>query len=76
MPILNAGEIATQQAGAPLDVALRQATLSAVAPDHFADIYLGFFLRHPEAQTSDGGMLGQRVSKRRKRILHARRIAC
>src|SRR5271157_3615694 len=44
--VLDAGEIATQQTGAALDVSLRQATLAAVSFYHFTNVDLWFLFWH------------------------------
>jgi hypothetical protein len=44
--VFHAGEIATEQAGAPLDVALGQSALAPVAPDDVADVDLWFLFWH------------------------------
>ena len=44
--ILDAREIAADQAGAALDVALGKASLAAIGFDDFADVHLWFLFRH------------------------------
>src|ERR1700730_2767482 len=44
--VLDARKVATQEAGAALDVALRQAALAAIALDDFTDVYTRFFFWH------------------------------
>jgi len=44
--VLNAGKIAAQQSGTPLDIALRKSSLSPITANHFPDIYFWFFFWH------------------------------
>src|SRR5467141_5037496 len=44
--VLDARKVATQKAGAALDVALRQSALAAIALDDFTDVYTRFFFWH------------------------------
>src|SRR3984893_105795 len=48
MAVLHAREVAAQQTGAALDVALRQPTLAAVGFDDFADVHARLFFWHVE----------------------------
>src|SRR6266436_7333291 len=57
VPVLHAREIAAQQAGAALDVALRQSALAAVGFDDFADVYAWLFFWHVDDPLTRGGSL-------------------
>ena len=46
MAVLDAGEIATQQTSPPLNITLRKASLPAITPDHFTNIYFWLLFRH------------------------------
>src|SRR5258708_25735574 len=46
VPVFDARQVTTKEPGAALDVALRQATLAPISPDHFSDGYSGLFFRH------------------------------
>src|SRR5256884_8214444 len=46
VPVFHARQVTTQQPGAALDVALRQAALAPVSPDHFSDVYSRFLFWH------------------------------
>ena len=46
VPVLDARKVAAQQSRAPLDIALRKSSLSAVTTDDFADIYFWFLFWH------------------------------
>ena len=44
--VLDAREVAAEQAGAAFDIALREAAVAAIRPDHFADVYFRLFFGH------------------------------
>jgi hypothetical protein len=60
MAVLDAGKIAAQQARAPLDIALRKASLAPVTADDFPDIDFWFLFWHGLHTFLTRGYLTQR----------------
>jgi hypothetical protein len=74
MAVLNAGKVAAQKSGAPLDIALRKSSLSPITANNFPDIYFWFLFWHgfhtflTRRYLTQCGKSAQEVSLFRRRI--------